>query len=33
MQITDALLQEGFDETQIRKIMGENVIRTLQHRE
>lgn len=30
IQITDALLQEGFDETQIRKIMGENVIRTLQ---
>jgi membrane dipeptidase len=29
-QITDALLQEGFDETQIRKIMGENVLRTLQ---
>jgi len=30
VQITDALLQEGFDETQIRKVMGENVIRTLQ---
>ncbi len=30
VQITDALLQEGFDEAQIRKIMGENVIRTLQ---
>ncbi|MGE0884645.1 MAG: dipeptidase [Blastocatellales bacterium] len=30
VQITDALMQEGFDEAQIRKIMGENVIRTLQ---
>ena len=30
VQITDALLREGFDEDQIRKIMGENVIRTLQ---
>ena len=30
VQITDALLQEGFDEAQIRKIMGGNVIRTLQ---
>jgi microsomal dipeptidase-like Zn-dependent dipeptidase len=29
-QITDALLQEGFSETEIRKIMGENIIRTLQ---
>jgi len=30
VQITDALLREGFDEGEIRKIMGENVIRTLQ---
>jgi len=30
VQITDALLQEGFDETQIKKIMGENIVRTLQ---
>jgi microsomal dipeptidase-like Zn-dependent dipeptidase len=30
VQITDALLQEGFNETDIKKIMGENVIRTLQ---
>ncbi len=30
VQITDALLQAGFDETQIKKLMGENVIRTLQ---
>ena len=30
VQITDALLQEGFSETEIRKIMGENIIRTLQ---
>src|SRR5262249_22807571 len=30
VQITDALLREGFDEAEIRKIMGENVIRTLQ---
>jgi len=30
VQITDALLQAGFDETQIKKIMGENTIRTLQ---
>jgi microsomal dipeptidase-like Zn-dependent dipeptidase len=30
VQITDALLQEGFDETQIKKIMGENTVRTLQ---
>ena len=30
VQITDALLQAGFDETQIKKVMGENVIRTLQ---
>ena len=29
VQITDALLQAGFDEEQIRKIMGENVIRVL----
>jgi membrane dipeptidase len=28
--ITDALLQEGFDELQIRKIMGGNVIRILE---
>jgi membrane dipeptidase len=28
--ITDALLQAGFNEAEIRKIMGENVIRTLQ---
>lgn len=30
VQITDALLQEGFSESDIKKIMGENVIRTLQ---
>lgn len=30
VQITDALLQEGFSEAEIKKIMGENVIRTLQ---
>ncbi len=30
VQITDALLREGFDEDEIRQIMGENVIRTLQ---
>jgi microsomal dipeptidase-like Zn-dependent dipeptidase len=30
VQITDALLREGFEEDEIRKIMGENVIRTLQ---
>jgi microsomal dipeptidase-like Zn-dependent dipeptidase len=30
VQITDALLREGFHEDEIRKIMGENVIRTLQ---
>lgn len=30
VQITDALLREGFNENEIRKIMGENVIRTLQ---
>src|SRR5262249_32971293 len=30
VQITDALLKEGFKEEEIRKIMGENVIRTLQ---
>jgi membrane dipeptidase len=30
VQITDALLQAGFSETEIRKIMGENVIRLLQ---
>jgi len=29
-QITDALLKEGFKEGEIRKIMGENVIRILQ---
>jgi microsomal dipeptidase-like Zn-dependent dipeptidase len=29
VQITDALLREGFNEDEIRKIMGENVIRTL----
>jgi microsomal dipeptidase-like Zn-dependent dipeptidase len=29
VQITDALMQEGFDEGQIRKIMGENVLRVL----
>src|SRR6266511_1691576 len=29
VQITDALLREGFDEDEIRKIMGENVIRIL----
>jgi microsomal dipeptidase-like Zn-dependent dipeptidase len=30
VQITDALLKEGFREDEIRKIMGGNVIRTLQ---
>ncbi|MGH9831917.1 MAG: dipeptidase, partial [Blastocatellia bacterium] len=30
VQITDALLKEGFNEDQIGKIMGGNVIRTLQ---
>jgi membrane dipeptidase len=30
VQITDALLRENFNEGEIRKIMGENVIRTLQ---
>jgi microsomal dipeptidase-like Zn-dependent dipeptidase len=30
VQVTDALLREGFNEDEIRKIMGENVIRTLQ---
>ena len=30
VQITDALLQEKFSEAEIRKIMGENVLRTLQ---
>jgi len=30
VQITDALLQEGFDEAQIKRIMGENAVRTLQ---
>ncbi|MGH9751538.1 MAG: dipeptidase [Blastocatellia bacterium] len=30
VQITDALLREGFNENEIRKIMGENVIRMLQ---
>ena len=30
VQITDALLQEGFSDGDIKKIMGENVIRTLQ---
>jgi microsomal dipeptidase-like Zn-dependent dipeptidase len=30
VQITDALLQERFTEAEIRKIMGENVIRVLQ---
>jgi microsomal dipeptidase-like Zn-dependent dipeptidase len=30
VQITDALLREGFNEDEIRKIMGENVIRVLQ---
>ncbi|MCI0336386.1 MAG: dipeptidase [Acidobacteria bacterium] len=30
VQITDALLQEKFGETDIKKIMGENVIRVLQ---
>lgn len=30
VQITDALLQEHFNEAEIRKIMGENVIRVLQ---
>ena len=30
VQVTDALLREGFNEVEIRKIMGENVIRTLQ---
>jgi membrane dipeptidase len=27
--VTDALLQEGFSEQDIRKIMGENVVRVL----
>jgi microsomal dipeptidase-like Zn-dependent dipeptidase len=31
VQITDALLREGFNEDEIRKIMGENVIRILRH--
>jgi len=30
VQITDALLKEGFKEDEIRKIMGENVIRALE---
>jgi membrane dipeptidase len=30
VQITDALLRENFNEGEIRKIMGENVIRLLQ---
>lgn len=30
VQLTDALLQEQFNEAEIKKIMGENVIRTLQ---
>ncbi|HEY6401779.1 MAG TPA: dipeptidase [Blastocatellia bacterium] len=30
VQITDALLREGFSEGEVRKIMGENVIRLLQ---
>ncbi|MCG3160077.1 MAG: hypothetical protein JMDDDDMK_01110 [Acidobacteria bacterium] len=30
VQITDALLKEGFREDEIRKVMGENVIRALQ---
>jgi len=30
VQITDALMQEGFDDTRIAKIMGGNVIRTLE---
>jgi membrane dipeptidase len=30
VQITDALLREGFNENEVRKIMGENVIRLLQ---
>jgi membrane dipeptidase len=30
VQVTDALLREGFNEGEIRKIMGENVIRMLQ---
>ena len=30
VHITDALLREGFNEDEIRKIMGENVIRALQ---
>jgi len=30
VRITDALLREGFNEDEIRKIMGENVIRLLQ---
>jgi membrane dipeptidase len=30
VQITDALLQAGFDESTIRKVLGENVIRLLQ---
>src|SRR6185437_11238313 len=29
VQITDALLREGFNEDEVRKIMGENVIRLL----
>ena len=28
-QITDALLQQGFDEREIRLIMGENALRVL----
>jgi microsomal dipeptidase-like Zn-dependent dipeptidase len=30
VQVTDALLREGFNEDEVRKIMGENVIRLLQ---
>lgn len=30
VQITDALLQEKFSEAEIRKIMGENIVRTMQ---
>lgn len=30
VQITDALLQEKFSESDIRKIMGENIVRTMQ---
>jgi microsomal dipeptidase-like Zn-dependent dipeptidase len=30
VQVTDALLKAGFTEDEIRKVMGENVIRTLQ---